>query len=58
MSLGQGDFPQFQRFIGIARAQGQQPRRGPQLGEVFDRLMCRSILADADGVMGKHEDHG
>ena len=57
MGLGQGDGPEFPRFIGIARAQGQQPRRGAQLGQVLNGLVGGAVLADADRVMGKHEHH-
>ena len=33
-----------------------QVRHGAQAGEVLDRLVRRSVLAEADGIMRQHVD--
>ena len=57
MGLRERHLPQLQGFIRVAGAQGQQPRRGAQLGQVLDWLVRRTVFTHANRVVGKHEHH-
>ena len=50
-------FPGNCRLNRIGRAPGIQIRRTAQTGHLLDRLVGRAILAQTDGVMGKHIQH-
>src|SRR5262249_38521074 len=45
-------------FVPIARAQSDQSRYCPQRDEGVHRLVCRTILSIADGVMREYKDRG
>ena len=55
--VGDGRLPRGDGLVGVGRADDLQLRDGPQRGELLDRLVCRAVLADADGVVRPHEDH-
>ncbi len=50
-------FPALRRLHRVGRAIDMDVRHRAQAGEVLDRLMRRSVLAQADGVMRQHVDH-
>ena len=45
------DLPGLRDFVGIGRTQDHQTGDGPQRGELFDGLMCGTVLADADRIV-------
>ena len=50
------DAPGLGHLVGIARTQDDQTGNRPQRGQLFDRLVRRPILADANRVVGKDVD--
>ncbi len=48
--------PGFRGFDGVGRPKHQQAGNRPQRGEMLDRLMGRSVLAQSDGVVRHHMD--
>ena len=52
----QNGLPTLGSFDGVAGSIDSQVRNGPQRGQLFDRLMGRTILAKADGVVRHDED--
>ena len=51
MLMAQCRFPGFQRFGLVGRAEHQQVRNGAQARQMFNRLMCRAILAQTNRIM-------
>ena len=49
------DPPRLRRLVGVGRADDPQPRDRPQRGEVLDRLVGRTVLTEADGVVRPDE---
>jgi hypothetical protein len=49
--------PAFGGLHRIGRAQHEMVRDGAQRGQMLDRLMRRSVLAEADRIVRHHEDH-
>ena len=47
----QCDLPALRRLDDVGRAEHVQVRDRTQGGQVFDRLVCRTVFAKADGVM-------
>src|SRR5258708_661130 len=50
------DLPSFRDFVGIAGPQYDQIRHGTQRRQLFDRLMSRTVFAQADRVVSKNKD--
>ena len=55
-SCCEGDLPRLDRLVGVGRAQVDEARRGPQDGEMLDRLVRGPVLADAHAVVREHVD--
>ena len=49
--------PHRDRLHGIARAPDIHVGNQPQAGGLFDRLMCRAVIAETDRVVGQEEHH-
>jgi len=49
--------PGHRRLDRVGRAPGVQVRGQAQAGQLFDRLVGRAVLAEADGVVGEHVEH-
>jgi len=52
------DPPGLGDFVRVARPDRDQPRNGAQREDLFDRLMCRTVFANADRIVGEHVDDG
>jgi hypothetical protein len=49
--------PAFRRLDQVGRAHGQQVGNRAQRRQMLDRLVGRAVFAQADGIVGHHEDH-
>src|SRR3546814_13536054 len=52
----QDDPPRLGDFIGVGGAQVEQTWDAAEPQYLLDRLMSRSVLTDADGIVGEDED--
>ena len=46
--------PSFSHLIRVSRTDHDQAGRGAHVCKLFDGLMSGTVLADSDGVVGKH----
>ena len=51
-------FPRLDDLVGIGGAQRHQPGNRAQRYQLLDRLVGRSVFADADGIVGEDPDRG
>ena len=51
------DLPGLRHFVGVGRAQHDQPGNRPQRGKLLDRLVRRPVFADADRIVRENVDH-
>src|SRR5260370_4842419 len=50
------DFSRFNDLVGIGGTQRHESGNRPQRDQLLDRLVGRSIFADADGIVGEDPD--
>ena len=51
------DLPRLDHFVGVGGAEHDQAGDRPQRRQLLDRLVGRSVLADADRVVREDVDH-
>ena len=56
-TIGERDLPALRCLDRVCRPQHQHVRDRPQGRQVFDRLMCRAVAADADGILREDKRH-
>lgn len=52
----QRNAPRDSHFVGVAKADDDEARNRAQAGDLFDRLVCGTILAERNAVVGEHVD--
>ena len=56
MLESEDDAPGFDNFVGVGGSERDQAGNAAQRYELLDRLVCGSILANADRIVREHED--